>query len=274
MEQRNPLHHFEEFNKEIIEVCEREHLFALNQIKDGNQHINNELSVVMGIKKSINPLPYSHFKIQDEMTFITRDIRYVVGVLFFLRPYIVNTDESGGRYNQNMPDRRYTMYASFGIEASYNFWDRIGDVLHLYFETGLPVDNVYLKRVLNNIKPMYKATPEYEALNELFKTKVEPFLEDRHDVVHYYQLETKYYHGAIQYRGNQSELKKLNAEKHGLPEKLKEHLELCIEGFRLTVALLNLLPDDPEVVALRAQATQSPTPPAPVPPAPSTDTQQ
>jgi hypothetical protein len=33
---------------------------------------------------------------------------------------------------------------------------------------------------------------------------------------------------------------RLNDEKHALPEKFKEHFSLCIEGFKRTVALLNL----------------------------------
>jgi hypothetical protein len=260
-------YHFDELNKQIHEVYREHNLLNLALIKEDDEYVSSRLNAVMSIKKNIHPFTFSPFKMQDEMDFITKDIQYVTAMLFFLQPGINDTQEDGGRYNQTIEDRRYVMHANFGLQAFYNFWDRIGDVLYMYFETGLPERQAYLGNVLNNMKPEYKASSEYVALNDLYTNQIKPFLGDRNDAVHNYQLENRYYWGAIQHRKNPEEAKRLNDEKHGLPE--KEHLSLCIEGFKITVALLNLLPDDPEVVALRAQAGQAPAPPAPVAPSPA-----
>jgi len=243
----NPLHHFEEFNEEIFTIYDRESLRNLSQIPLGKNTLDHLMHDILRKKNAIHPLPYSVFKLQDEMNFISRDIKYIAGILYFLRPYIVDTDEAGGKYIQNLPDRRYVMYANFGYSAIYNFWDRIGDLLHLYFETGLPLKDVYLGRVLNNIKPIHKNNQFYVELNEIYENKLKPFFGDRNDTIHHYQLENRYYWGALENRGNQSELSRLNTEKHSLPEVYKEHLELSFRGFELALRLIDTLPDDPTI---------------------------
>jgi hypothetical protein len=267
-------YHFDELNKQLFEVYKEHNLLSLGQITENSKYIYNGLNTVMNRKKNINPFSFSPFKMQDEMDFITKDIQYVTAMLFFLQPGINDTEEDGGRYNQTLEDRRYVMYANFGLQAFYNFWDRIGDVLYMYFETGLPEKQAYLGMMLNNVKPEYKASAEYIALKDLYTSKIKPFLGDRHEAVHDYQLETQYYWGAIQYRRKPGESKRLNDEKHALAGKFKEHLLLCIEGFKLTVALLNLLPDDPGVIAALAQAGQTLAPPISALPSPASSPDQ
>ncbi|MEJ8803426.1 Cthe_2314 family HEPN domain-containing protein [Pontibacter sp. H249] len=242
------LEHFEGFNEQIFKVYDERNLKNLSQVKFEEETSTAFLSNVLRRKVNIYPLPYSDFKIHDELDFITKDIKYVIGVLYFLKPFIIDTDYSQGTYRQNLEDRRYLMYANFGLQSIYNFWDRIGDILHLYFETGLSLENVYLGRVLNNIKPAHKAKPEYQTLNNIYETHLKTFFNERNVTVHHFQLECQFYWGFIEASRDLEKQAELNERKHNLPLLFENLLNLCFEGFKAALDLINTLPDKTNIL--------------------------
>lgn len=194
-------------------------------------------------KKNIHPYPYSIFKIHDEFDFITKDIKYITGLLFLLRPYINNTYEDKGCYHQTNEDHRYLMFANFGLQSIYNFWDRLGDLLFLFFETGLSQDQVYFGRVINNMASQWKQTRPYIDLKQLYDQEVKSFLDSRHEAVHHFQLECKFYWGNVEFHNDINKLKELNEEKVSYPEKMSTSLNNCVKAFKLTIDLICELPD-------------------------------
>jgi hypothetical protein len=194
-------------------------------------------------KESIHPLPYSDFKIHDELNFISKDIKYVTGMLHILRPYINNAFKDEDHYRQTLEDSRYLMYANFGLQSIYNFWDRLGDLLFLYFKTGLAVDQVFFGRVVNNMEATYRQTDSYKNLLDLYNLKVKSIFDTRHEAVHHFQLECKHYWGNLEYRSDKQRLAELNAEKRVYVDTMKEQLDVCCQGFLLTLKLLDELPD-------------------------------
>ncbi|MEI2739332.1 MAG: Cthe_2314 family HEPN domain-containing protein [Chitinophagaceae bacterium] len=194
-------------------------------------------------KTNIHPYPYSIFKIHDEFDFITKDIKYITGLLYLLRPHINNTYEDRGYYHQTNEDHRYLMFANFGLQSIYNFWDRLGDLLFLFFETGLSQDQVYFGRVINNMASQWKQTKPYIALKQLYDQEVKSFLDSRHEAVHHFQLECKFYWGNVEFLNDMNKLKELNEEKVSYPEKMSASLSNCLKAFKLTVDLICELPD-------------------------------
>lgn len=194
-------------------------------------------------KKNIHPYPYSIFKIHDEFDFITKDIKYIMGLLYLLRPHINNTYEDNGYYRQTNEDHRYLMFANFGLQSIYNFWDRLGDLLFLFFETGLSQDQVYFGRVINNMASKWKQTKPCINLKHLYDQEVKSFLDSRHEAVHHFQLECKYYWGNIEFNNDLNKLKELNEEKASYPEKMSNSLANCVKAFMLTVDLIGELPN-------------------------------
>jgi hypothetical protein len=194
-------------------------------------------------KNNIHPLPYSDFKIHDELNFITKDIKYVTGMLHILRPYINNAFRDEDHYHQTIEDSRYLMYANFGLQSIYNFWDRLGDLLYLFFKTGLVNDQVYFGRVINNLEVIYKQTDSYRNLYNLYDSKVKTIFDIRHEAVHHFQLECKHYWGNVEFRSDKKKLGELNAEKRIYTDTMKEQLDVCSQGFNLTLKLINELPD-------------------------------
>lgn len=239
------LSHFEEFNEQIFQVYKEKNLKNLGELNFNGQSQGSAafMSGVLRKKIPFYPLPYSVFKIHDELDFITKDIKYITGVLYFLRPFIVDTAVSGGTYSQNLADRRYLMYANFGLQSIYNFWDRIGDLLHHYFETRHKSDQVYFNRMIRDIKEPHRSTEAFKELETIYKNDISPINDDRSEAVHHFQLENKYYWGNIETYEDLVERDKVNNEKHNLPEKFQHHLELCFQGFELAIELIDHLPD-------------------------------
>lgn len=248
--QGDALSAFSQFNEQIFQVYKERDLFNLSQREFAGKNSGMYISDVCRRKINIHEIPYSDFKIHDELDFISKDLKYVTGVLYFLRPYIVDTRFTEGTYHQNLPDRRYLMYANFGLQSIYNFWDRIGDLIYLYFETGLPNEKVYLGRVLTNMKNPYAADPKsiqtdavYLELRELYENELKPFFDERNDAVHHFQLEAQHYWGNIELRKDRPKALELNRQKHEYPEFMKRHLELFFRGYDLALRLIDRLPN-------------------------------
>jgi len=116
-------------------------------------------------------------------------------------------------------------------------------LLHLFFETGLPIDNVYLGRVLNNISEPYRSEPEFIQLKEIYDNRLKPFFEDRNKAVHHFQLEAQYYWGHIENYQDSEIQSNLNQQKQNIPEFMENHLELCFLGYEIAINLIDKLPD-------------------------------
>jgi hypothetical protein len=122
----------------------------------------------------------------------------VPGILFFLKPYIVNTEMLGGEYFHNLVHRDYPLYANFGVQSIYNFWDRTGDILFLYFHKDLKHDSGYFSKVMNNFAKEYRQSTPYLKLNALYE-QVTELLSLRHEAVHHFQIEAKHYWATLSY---------------------------------------------------------------------------
>ena len=238
------LYAFEQWNEHIFRAQRENGLEDLYDFEINGESTASFLSDVLRKKEPVHQLPYSDFKIHDEFLAISKDLKYVTGILFCLRPYIVDTEEMEGRYFQNLPDRRYLIYCSFGLQLVYNFWDRVGDTLHYYFPSRIKPGQVYFGRMKEVIDEGYKASQPYQKLIDLHK-EVEDLLHLRHEVTHHFQIETKQYWAAIEHFDNTEERSKVNAEKFTYPEKFKRSLEICREAFAQTFFLIDLLPDKP-----------------------------
>lgn len=233
---------FVEFDNEVRKLYDSIPLRHLSMIEFDGKNSATIFSEILRKKTPVRPLPFSDFKIHDELDFITKDIKYLTALTYFFRPYIDNPYRDGV-YHQTITDKRYLMFTSLTVQCIYNFWDRIGDLLDLYFRTGLPDTSIYFGRVLNNMPKDYKENDYYTVLYKIYKEELTPFIATRDEVVHYYQLECKMYWGAIEHISNREELKKLQNEKDAYPDLFKKHLELTFVGFENVLRLIDLLPD-------------------------------
>ena len=243
MMENNILDAFYNFNKHINEIVEKEGLIKIQQRTYDGLNATQFLSDILRRKKNLHPIPVSDFKILDEFLFIEKDIRYAIGVMYFLKPYINDTSTTGGILEQNMEDSRYLTHATYCLQSVYNFWDRIGDMLHLYFKTGLQNDRVYFGRVIENFEKSYKKYPEYIKIKQIYDSELKALFGQRDGAVHHFQLEAKYYYGNVENFTDRVQREAFNEEKMRLAERMKVQLELCYEGFELAIRLIDRLPN-------------------------------
>lgn len=192
-------------------------------------------------RKNIKDFSYSDFTHGDEFLFLSQDLIYIIAILEILHPRINNLNKENGTYNQTTEDHLYVRYDGFGVQVIYSYWDRIGDLLDLFFQTSLKGD-VYLARVLNNFPQAYRSKT-FDDLNDLYKTEVEPILSDRHSVVHNFTMKSKFYWGASEWRNDPAKLEALQEEKDSYPSLFRKQLECFFTGFTLAMALISELPE-------------------------------
>lgn len=238
----NEIIKFREFDLLITNLCTA---IPLKSIEDLEFNEKNSISYFSDIIRSKNPLgelPYSDFKIYDEILFISRDIKYYVSLLYFFKPYIVDSSIDG-KYFQNLEDKRYMMYTSICYQSFYIFWDRIGDLLNLYFKTGLDKDLVYFPRVLNNFPIEFRNSENFVWLYDTYNLEIKDFLGQRNLVVHSYQLECEYYWKVIEHNPDLEKIKIIQAEKESYPALFKHQISLTHKGFAKALQLINELPN-------------------------------
>ncbi len=172
----------------------------------------------------------------DDFFYISNDLVHFTSLIFLLRPLINVATEEAGTYHQNWYDARYLSYASTLYSAIYNFWNRIGDLLNCFFETGLGDVNVYIGRVLNNFPSMHKDSTIFKQINRIYIERVRTFVYKRNENDHSQSVPTTHFNRIILAKDNeQLEQKKL---KLCLPDLFKEQINLAYQGFELALRLI------------------------------------
>lgn len=178
-----------------------------------------------------------------DIQFISQDIKFLTGLLFLLRPFINNPSEEKKTYFQNRYDARYLPFASLAHQNVYNFWDRVGDLLYFFFETGLEERKVYFSTVMRNIPNDYRSNEYFIKLSDLYEQQIKSLISSRTQIVHYKQVETKHYLGIFQNYNNPQVMNELENEKKCYPDYFKNHLAYCNYGFEYALKLINELPN-------------------------------
>ena len=172
---------FVDLDKHLLEVYRDRELKCLSEIKENYKRLSSLFQKITDKKLRINQ--FNSVDYIFDIEFISGDIKYFTGLLYLLRPFINIPSEENGTYFQNIYDHRYMIYVNVAHQCVYNFWDRIGDLLYYFFQTGLSEKNVYLSNVLNNFPGNYKNNDHFKALNDLYESDVKSLLNIRHQIV-------------------------------------------------------------------------------------------
>lgn len=216
----------------------------LNHLKDlefEGKSYRHFLVDIIRKKQIFQKTQFWDYKMAYEMDFITADMKYITGMLFFLRPGI-NKPEVYGSYNQTVADRRYLMHITFGLQATYNFWDRLGDLLWYFFPSTLSERDVYFDRIIGLIDKPYNTSTNYISLLELYKNDVKPVLQVRREAVHYFQPECKHFWGHTE-DSSQKASEERYKEKFGYADLMLNQLSITARAFELTARLIDELPN-------------------------------
>jgi hypothetical protein len=220
----------------------------LSEYEPGGKNIFLAFTDITRTRQALKKFSYSDFKHGDDFNYLSMDFIYAIAIIELLHPRINNAVKEGGTYHQSLEDHLYLRYASYGLQTIYSYWDRIGDFLDFYFDTGQKGD-VYLSRVLDRF-PTAHQSATFAQLNDLYRNHVLPVLSERHSTVHSFTLKAKYYWGVMEHGSkDMAKLEALQAEKDSYPDVFRKQLEYMFTGFELALKLVSELPPKTAVAA-------------------------
>jgi hypothetical protein len=225
-------------NRLLNNVKQTEGILQLDEVKIGKRSLRAQYYRIIGCYVHLKGTPIFYY---DDFSFLSNDLVHFTSSLFLLRPFINDTTKEQGTYHQKPLDYRYLAYASVLYGTIYKFWDRIGDLLNCFFETGLNEHQIYFGRVLNNFPKEHKGSQFYEQLNDLYMNNAKEIIVRRNEDAHNQSIVTKYFNSIVQAVGE--EQNELNKQKHELTNLFKLQINYAYQGLELA---LNLIMDKAE----------------------------
>jgi len=217
----------------LKDIQESKSILHINDLKiDGKPYLSFYSEVTARYKK-IKKLP---LYLYDDLSFFYSDLIHFTSLLFLFRPYINDAAKENGTYSQNWYDAKYLSYASILHSTVYNFWDRIGDLLNCFFETGLPDNSVYIGRVISNFPVDDNISMNFQQLKEIYINHVRHIVSERDEDAHNQSIVASHFYGIIIAEGEDQKQK--TQLKFSLPDIFKDQIEFANKGFELSVCLI------------------------------------
>jgi len=217
----------------LNEIMKSEGIQHISEIKFDDKHSLTFYSEIVNNSISIRNPPLFLY---DDFFFLSNDLIHFTLLLFLFRPFINDPAKENGTYFQNWYDARYLSYSSVLYSTVYNFWDRIGDLLNCFFDTGLHEESIYISRVVNNFPKDCRDSKYFQQLKDIYMSKIRHLIMERNEDAHNQSIVTGHYFNIILAKGdNQLEKAKL---KFSLPEIFKEQIQLAHTGFELALRLI------------------------------------
>lgn len=229
-----------EYSERILEIYSKYNLFDLHTVRPDSEHLLTTLTKVT--RKKIRRKDLYDFKFFDDLYFISRDLKYCTANLFFLRPHINNAEKEDGRFFKNTWDARYMMFVNFCHQLTYNYYDKIGDLLDSFFDTGLN-EKVYFNRVIHNFPKPHREHPEFKWFENLLDTDLKDLNSVRDEIVHFTHLETKNFYQVMEAKFDIIKIKEIQKIKNSYPEEFQNILNICLASFSNAISLIDKLPD-------------------------------
>ncbi len=185
-------------------------------------------------------------KIIDDLLFCCDELLYFTAHLYFYLPFINNPIEDGFYANQemiypnfeNLGGRRFSMFSDITCQKTYNYWDRIGDLIASYFPERIKPHNVFFPTAIEAIPQEYHISENYLWLKRFKENEYSNLNKIRKQIVHYNTSRTEFNHKHLELVNDKEAMYELQAEREKLPDFYKNHITLAIEGFEKTLLFI------------------------------------
>ena len=118
------------------------------------------------VSRSVKPIikEYNDFLVANDILYSSQILSYTLAELNVFKPYLRDFledplymgDKKVYRYFPSFYDNQYFSIASNYIQALYNYWDKLGDLLYYFFDVGLSERHVYFYKVIDKFPAKYK----------------------------------------------------------------------------------------------------------------------
>lgn len=224
------------YNEELFKIYEE---FDLKSLEDNDFKIREINVLTIPIKKGERSEKLIPTILLWDLNNCLNDLKYFTGNLFLYLDHINNpldelfyVDDKfiSSTYFQNMFDRRYSLFITCCFEKAYNYWDRIGDILHSHYQDLLKPHQVDFNRIIDSVSKLDVGGEYFDWLLSFKENEYKILNNYRREFVHYYQFESKYRYNHTMNSHDLEFIEKIFLEKINFPEYFKNHLKLCLEG--------------------------------------------
>lgn len=237
-------HILDEDNQKI-----KNYIFRIENINDQrmNYSINSDQILFNGKNHSCffteitrkprqNRKTINDYEILDDITRCSIDIKYLIGELLLLKPYtrnylsqkVIFYEKPLFQYFPTYIDKRYFLISGLLLELFYNYWDKIGDLLAIYYTPEIPEKKIFFPIVIENIT---NESINFKWLKDFANKEYKDLNGKRKQVVHYKNIESDFIKEYMDNIQNEESLKELQLQKDNMTEFFENHLRLTISGF-------------------------------------------
>lgn len=247
----------EEIQEKVVEIYRHHDIFPLRGRIDDFKHDDFDSFDLFYSSVDRNEtkrgLHSFYFDLFHDLIFCSDEIVYFTAHLYLYRPFINNPIDDVRQFvgqelfpnYQNIPAKRFNMYADVASQKTYNFWDRIGDLIASYFPDKFPPKKpVYFANAVEAIPLNYRDDSNFKWLNDFKKSGYNEMNRMRKSIVHHFTTDTLYLRAQLQNASNREEMERVQKERSGIPEFYQLQNRLTIEGYKRTLELLKLIGED------------------------------
>lgn len=238
------------FQEKIVEVYNKEFIVPLRGNNDDYQINGREILIWYSEITRKNATKYNlhsnYHDIQNDLFICSDEIIYFTAHLFLYKPFINNPlndvhifyeKEVFPNY-QNLEAKRYNMFADIVSQKTYNYWDRIGDLIASFFPEKLKIKQIYFSKAIEIIPEEFHSSPNFIWLNNFKNTEYNDLNKMRRQIVHYATTDTDYNRRHLFNSSNREAMTILQVQREALPEYYKNQIKLTLEGFEKTMLLI------------------------------------
>ncbi len=182
----------------------------------------------------------------DDLIFCSDEILYFLAQMYLYRPFMNNPLNDGFLHGekivypneQNLEAKRYNMIANIVSEKLYNYWDRIGDVLAVYFPELIKPKQVYFVKIIDAIPQEFRDDENYKWLEEFKVNHYTQLNRLRKRNVHYITVDTelKYHH--LNKVWSRDEMVQWVEDRNAIADFYRKQYDYTFEGFEKTLNLI------------------------------------
>lgn len=239
----------EKYNEEILIIYRKEKILDIepnNGLKiEGKNYLLFFTDIVN--KPRSNKVKINSFNFFDDLLKKTIDIKFLLANMYMHKPFLWNFLKHNYKYNNknnfyyymSYNDTRYMTYCDLLFQTIYNYWDKIGDLLAMFFTPKLSNKNLYFGNVIKNIPTLYKVSENYVWLNEFRENDYLCLNKKRILTVHYNNYSSGFYEHWLKNISNEDEIEKLQKDINDLTDYFKDNLNKAITGFEKALKLID-----------------------------------
>jgi hypothetical protein len=185
----------------------------------------------------------------DDILFLSDEIVYFIALLYFYQPYIENYTDNPVINNgkpfyvagQTIEGKRYDMFVDILFEKIYSFFDRLANLIVLFFPNKFPKnENIHFSNTICKLKSDYGTNDSFTWLLDFRDNEFRELNKQRRNAVHNISTVTKNFNtqrlnNYVDYEKTE-ELQKTRIQ---YADYFKQMHNLCIEGFEKTLSFLD-----------------------------------